>query len=69
MSNKITRKFPAIRRELPGHRVLKITNKHPYSTKGAYAESRPPRTVAPTTSPALTRTKFLMMYCPSRVGT
>src|SRR5436309_1589230 len=28
----------------------------------------PPRTVAPTTIPALISTRFLMMYCPSRVG-
>ena len=29
---------------------------------------RPPRTVAPTTKPALISTKFLMIYCPSKVG-
>ncbi len=33
------------------------------------ATSRPPRTVAPITRPALISTKFLMMYCPSSVGT
>src|SRR6185369_14902939 len=32
------------------------------------AESRPPRTVAPTTIAAAISTRFLMMYCPSSVG-
>jgi len=31
-------------------------------------ESRPPRTVAPTTIAAAISTRFLMMYCPSSVG-
>ena len=32
------------------------------------ATTRPPRTVAPTTIPAAISTTFLMMYCPSSVG-
>ncbi len=37
-------------------------------THAGSARSRPPRTVAPITMAAPTRTRFLMMYCPSNVG-
>src|SRR6185295_3798769 len=36
---------------------------------GGSADRRPPRTVAPRTIAPLINTRFLMMYCPSIVGT
>ena len=59
------RKWSNGRQQQAQTRKRRLRRSPRYSSSGTI---RPPRTVAPITMPALTRTMFLIIYCPSSVG-